>query len=326
VPSPPAILLLLPPGSPPDAGNRVTAERWARLLREAGAEVEIAETWDGRPPDLAVALHARKSAPELERLRAACPGTPVVVALTGTDLYGDLPGGDGAALRSLQAADRIVALHPGAEGFLPEELRDRVRVVLQSAEAPEPRPLPDPERFPVCVLSHLRPVKDPLRPAEAARYLPPESRIEILHAGAPLDPELAERARAETRDNPRYHWLGPLPRGQALRLLGASRALVLPSLSEGGANVLSEAAVRRVPILASRIPSSLALLGEDHPGWFESGDTLGLAALLRRLEEDPFLEDALQRSSEGLARRVRPAAERRAWEGLLGELLPDRRP
>src|SRR4029079_3085363 len=68
-------------------GNRVTALRWARLLGQLGHRVTVVEEYDGQACDLMVALHARKSASSIERLAEEKPGTPIVLALTGTDLY-----------------------------------------------------------------------------------------------------------------------------------------------------------------------------------------------------------------------------------------------
>ena len=45
--------------------------------------------------------------------------------------------------------------------------------------------------------------------------------------------------------NPRYLWRGDRPRAEVRRLLGRARAMVLSSLSEGGANVISEAVAAR---------------------------------------------------------------------------------
>ena len=57
--------------------------------------------------------------------------------------------------------------------------------------------------------------------------------------------------------------------------------MVLSSLSEGGANVISEAVAAGVPVLASRIDGSVGLL-DDYPGYFPVRDTAALARLLER--------------------------------------------
>ncbi len=107
-------------------------------------------------------------------------------------------------------ATRVVALQPAALERLPKAVRDKVHVFLQSAEPSPSPPKPSPDRFEVSVLSHLREIKDPLLTASATRLLPETLRIEVRHAGAALDLELARQAREETQTNPRYEWLGPL--------------------------------------------------------------------------------------------------------------------
>jgi glycosyltransferase involved in cell wall biosynthesis len=142
----------------------------------------------------------------------------------------------------------------------------------------------------------------------------------VLHAGAALSPEAAEEARREQARNTRYRWLGPLPRWRALRLLARARLLVLSSKLEGGANVVSEALACSVPVLSSRISGSMGILGPDYPGYFEVGDTKGLAALLARAEDEPsFLAD-LRRRGRSLAQLVSPAREREDWRRLLREI------
>src|SRR5262249_32127483 len=158
------------------------------------------------------------SAAAVERFAALHPRRPIVVAMSGTDLYDDLAHSE-EALRSLALATRIVVLQRLGIEALPAEARARARTIVQSASA---APRRDREadagtgEFAACVLAHLREVKDPLLAATAARLLPTDSRLRILHAGAALTPGLAEAARAEVRDNPRYRWLGELRRQESL--------------------------------------------------------------------------------------------------------------
>lgn len=315
-----AITIVTPAPRGSRGGNRVTALRWARVLRSLGARVRVRERDAGEPCDLCVALHATKSAESVERYRERVPGGPLVVALAGTDVYGGPHGGlDERALASLRAADLVVALQPLAADALPADLRARVRVVLQSASAPR-RAAPAADAFEVCVLAHLRPVKDPLLAARAARLVPASSRLRVLLAGAALDPALADEARAQERANPRFVWLGPRPRRAALAVLARSRALVLSSRAEGGANVASEAIVAGVPILATRIAGNVGLLGDNHPGLFPAGDERSLADLFVRAEREPeFLAELASRSA-ALAPLFAPERERARWAQILAEL------
>lgn len=306
------------------SGNRVTAERWARILRGLGGRVRITTALAGGPPaDLLVALHARKSAPSIRRFRAERPGAPIVVALTGTDVYGGIKSSP-AARRSLELATRLVVLQPLAIEELPSRFRAAARVIYQSVPKPARQPHPESSFFQVCVLGHLRRVKDPFRAAKAVRALPPSSKVRVLHAGRSLSEAMEQRAKDEMRANPRYRWLGDLSHGHAVHLLARSRLLVLASRAEGGANVISEALAYGVPVLASKIPGTVGLLGPDYPGYFQVGDTRALTALLDRAETEPeFYESLLagMRARQGL---VAPQRERSAWRALLRELATGR--
>ena len=312
-----AIVCPAPVGS--RAGNRVTAERWRRMVRSLGHTVVLAEELPGEPFDVLVALHARRSAAAVRRCRELYPARPVVVALTGTDLHRDIHTSEEAQL-TLDLADLLIVLYPGAERALPPRHRSRVVVIVQSSPPIRRVRRPGARAFDVAVVGHLRPEKDPLRTAMAARLLPADSRIRVLHAGKALSPGVAARARAEDAENPRYVWLGELPPWRARALIGRSHLLSLTSEMEGGANVLSEAAAAGTPIVASRIDCTEGLLGADHPGLFPVGDERALAALLRRAEEDAaFLRD-LEARSIALGSALSPEAERRAWQELLARV------
>ncbi|HEV3258559.1 MAG TPA: selenoneine biosynthesis selenosugar synthase SenB [Gemmataceae bacterium] len=300
-------------------GNRVTAQRWARILRGLGRRVDVLEEYHGERCDLLVALHALHSFPSMERYRSAWPEAPLVLALTGTDLYDSIHT-RAEARQALELATRLVVLQPLGVAALPEALRAKARVIYQSVPTPRRRASPRTDLFEVCVLGHLRPVKDPFRTALAARLLPAASRLRVLHVGAALREEMAEQAAVEAAINPRYRWLGEVPRWQALRVLARCRLLVLSSELEGGANVVSEALAASVPVLSSRIAGSVGLLGEDYPGYFPVGDTEALARLLGQAEADADFYKTLQAWCARLRPLVEPARERRSWKELLREL------
>src|SRR5262249_16919530 len=126
--------------------------------------------------------------------------------------------------------------------------------------------------------------------------------------------------RKEAAANGRYLWLGQMPHWKALRVLARCRLMVLSSKSEGGANVVSEAVALSVPVLSSRIPGSIGLLGEDYPGYFPVGDTRALSRLLCRAEADASFYDELQERCDRLRPLIDPARERESWKELLASL------
>lgn len=305
-------------------GNRVTALRWAGILRSLGHRVKVALTYEREGYDLLIALHARRSYPSVWRFHQDHSNRPLIVALTGTDLYDDLPRSR-AAQKSLALATRIVALQPKARDELNSGLCAKLRIIYQSApknswNTARRRRFNSGRTFDVSVVGHLRPVKDPFRAALAARQLPPGSRVRILHVGAAMNREMAMKARAEMRLNPRYLWLGERARWQVARILARSAVCVLSSKMEGGANLISEAAMAGVPLLASRIPGSVGLLGKNYPGYFTAGSTRELARLLHRTEVDPTFLAKLRSRVEKLAGGFEPAREKEAWRLLLAEL------
>ena len=103
-------------------GNSITAQRWADILRTLGHDVTVAGDWAGEDYDLLIGLHARRSHATIKRFREAYPARPAILALTGTDLYRDLPASS-EARESLSLATRIVALQEAAREELDIEAR-----------------------------------------------------------------------------------------------------------------------------------------------------------------------------------------------------------
>lgn len=242
--------------------------------------------------------------------------TPLVVALTGTDLYRDLPASP-AGQRSLELADFIVVLQRQARREVPERWRSKVKVIFQSAALLDGFILPPRDCFQVAVIGHLRAEKDPFRTAWAVRRVPPESRIQVLQIGRALVPEMEELARREERENPRYRYLGEQPYQQTRRLLAGSHLVSITSRMEGSSNVLAEALVSSVPVVASRIPGLRGTLGENYPGYFEPEDTEELCRLLLRAEREERFYRRLKRACQSRAYLALPERERESWRQLL---------
>jgi putative glycosyltransferase (TIGR04348 family) len=268
-----------------------------------------------------IAIHAWRSADSIRNFRVLYPDRPLIVGLSGTDVYDYIDRDPAPTLRSLACADRLVALQELVRRRVPARFRAKVRVVHQSAiplRHVQRRPT---RHFDVAVIGHLRAVKDPFRAAKAARRLPASSRIRIVHLGAAETPQWAAAAKAEMAANPRYVWRGDRPRAEVRRLLGRARAMVLSSLSEGGANVISEAVAAGVPVLATRIDGSVGLLGRGYPGYFPVGDSEALARLLNRIETDAAFLKRLQRAIARRAHLFRPVLEKAAWKRLIDEVM-----
>ena len=295
-----------PPGS--RVGNRHTAARWARMLRSGGHRVQIATEWAGGRCDLLVALHADRSHASVRRWRDAHPEGPLIVVLTGTDLYRDLPRGSRKARESLDLADRIIVLQPEAKRTLPEKWRWKTSVVYQSSGT-KLRHDPPARPFRIAVVGHLRKVKDPFRAVMALRHL--EGDYEVVQVGGALDAELVPVAKEWMKREPRYRWTGDLPHAEAMRWIARSHVLVVSSVMEGGANVICEAARIGTPIIASRVPGNVGMLGAGYPGYYRMQDARALARLIARARGDSLYR-ALKKKLLSRRGLFSAAAERRS--------------
>ena len=265
-----------------------------------------------------MALHACRSAASIAAFRAAS-ARPIVVTITGTDLYRDLPSKPETA-RSLDIADRIVVLQEEAARALEPRWRAKTDVIFQSA-----RPLPTQRkgngRLDCVAVGHLRDEKDPRTIFRAFAELPAGLALRFRHIGAPLDEALGKAAfDLQSRDN-RYRYLGALPHGLTRSALKAAHLLVHPSKMEGGANVVVEAITSGTPVLASRIPGNVGMLGADYSGYFEPGDAPGLARCIVQAAEEPEYLARLRRECAARRPLFIPTAESRAVRRLVASLV-----
>ena len=308
-------LFLLTPNSPiQSTGNRGTAHQWAAMLEKSGYEAAVGSALPDPLPDLLIALHAGKSHDIAMDFKRRNPTGKLIVGLTGTDIY---PGPDETGLETMRAADAMIALQSQAPEQLPAELREKVNVIVQSADQLVPIPGKNPDHFQVCVVGHLRDVKDPMLAAKASRLLPTESTIRIIHAGGILEPKYEALVETELSENPRYLRLGEVTPEEIATLEATSHLMVLSSHSEGGGRVVGEAIVHGTPVLSTRIVGIVGLLGKDYPGFFPVGDAEALANLLFRCETDPAFYATLTSAAAELAPIFDPERESR----LLVELV-----
>jgi len=313
------ISIVMPQGTAARTGNQHTALRWAGFLRKSGHRVSVKEEWDGAAADLLIALHARKSAASVERFHHAHPDRPLIVALTGTDIYRDIETSP-EALRALEVASHLIVLQPHARTRLARRLWPKTRVIYQSADTRLAH-RPPKGKFRVIVVGNLREEKDPFRAVSALARLPDDAHVEVLQVGAALSPEMAAEARRWMKEVSRYRWAKSMPHAQAMRAMAGSHLLVVSSVMEGGANVICEASRIGVPVLASRVSGNIGMLGADYRGYFKLFDERGLARLIERAATDKAFYRGLKAAV--LARRplFAPAAERLALAGLVDECM-----
>ena len=313
-------IALITPAKPGSRhGNRGSALRWAAMLRELGHVVSVQVDWDGRPTDLMLALHARRSAASIRNYAVCYPDQPLILALTGTDLYRDIRT-DEEAQASMQLATRMIVLQDMGLAELAPALRRKTRVVYQSAPVVKRQP-PLKSCFEIVVSGHLREEKDPFRAAAALKFLPTGSRIRVTHIGGAMSDAMAREAKDWMKREKRYRWLGEVPHGKALRLLARARLMVISSRMEGGANVVSEALANSVPVVASNVSGNIGMLGKNYPGYYELENERDLARVLARVEGDPIYLPTLKRLCHMRKPLVRYEAERRALRRVVAEVL-----
>ena len=304
-------------------GNWQTASRWSRMLRGL-YDVRIATTWQPTDPtpDLMIALHARRSAASIEAFARTWPRRPLIVVLTGTDLYRDIDT-DAAARTSLLWATRLVVLNSLGASRLPRPVRHKTVTILQSAAV-----LAVTQKthgFTVAAVGHLRDEKNPQLIWRVLEGWPSDVPVRVLHAGRALDPVLARQARRHVRDDARYHWLGDQPRARLRQRVARSQVLLHPSHMEGGALAIIEAITARTPVIASRIDGNVGLLGADYPGLFAPDDADAAGTLLLRAASEPRFLARLQRACARLVPRFAPDREQRDLRRLVRECLDNRR-
>ena len=322
----PSVVIVSPALAQANNGNGRTARRWQDLL-SAHASVRIVAAW----PDAAagedgvmLALHARRSAAAIAAWAQAHPGCGLAVVLTGTDLYQDIAT-DASAQRSLALAQRLVVLQEQGPSALPPQHRAKARVVFQSTPARAALAKP-PGHLHAVMVGHLRAAKSPEVLWDAARRLRGRGDIRITHIGdGQGEPVLARQARETADTCPGFRWPGALPHEETLEAIRAAHVLVHTSAMEGGAHVIMEAVRCGTPVLASRVPGNVGMLGADYAGYFPAADGHALAEMLlacRDSQQDPA-DGRLARLVAQCALRAPlfdAAAERAALLSLLQEL------
>ena len=313
------IVLISPAAANANNGNWHTAHRWAKFL-SGHCDIEVAQHWNREVADAAlmIALHARRSAPSIAAWAAQYPDRPLVLVLTGTDLYRDIRS-DSDAIASLQSATHLVVLQDAGLAVLPADLQGKTRVIYQSAPRLKPA-LKSTKNFTAVMVGHLRDEKDPLTFMQAAGLCRLKN-IRFDQIGDGLDAKLASAANQTAAAQPNYRWLGGLPRAQTRQCIKNAHVLVNCSWMEGGAHVILEAVQSGTPVLASRISGNIGMLGTGYSGYFDAGDAAALAALVKRCATEPAFLTHLQIQCSQRAQLFDPAVEKRLVLNLVTSVL-----
>lgn len=289
------IVIVSPALADANNGNWRTANRWRHFLGPLG-RVRVVSSWpddDSASDDVMLALHARRSA---EAIRAwhenrGCRGLGVV--MTGTDLHHDIHVSKDAQ-DSLTRAAGIVVLHERGIACLPEAIRPKARVILQSAASRAQR-IKTNHHLTAVVVGHLRAEKSPETIFALARRIHDTAGIRLIHIGRALDPSLARCADDTMQACPSYRWRGAIPHKNVRDAIQRAHLLIHPSRMEGGANAVIEAITSGTPVLASAVDGNIGLLGEDYPGYFPWGDAEMLARLILRIRQEQMGDNTLLR-------------------------------
>jgi putative glycosyltransferase (TIGR04348 family) len=297
----------------------MTALRWQGFLEEIGYSVDVTESWSGGDAGLLIALHAYRSHQSIVAFKKQYSSRPLVLILTGTDLYRDIKN-QSEVIQSMEMADQLIVLQSSAVDSIPASLRDKVQVIYQSV-AMDIRDSAAKDDFLVSVIGHLREEKDPFCVVRSLALLPTDSKITVTHLGQAMSPQMKDLAQNFSATIDRYQWLGEVSHADALKTLSQSRLMVISSRMEGGAHVVSEAIALGIPVIASDIPGNRGLLGEDYPAYYPVGDEGALAALLYRAENTPTFYASLQKHIDLRRELIRPAREMQSIQELVSALV-----
>lgn len=300
-------------------GNRITALRWQRFLEELGFIVNVTVSWSNNDVQLLIALHAYRSYQSIIQFKKKYPHRPVILILTGTDLYRDMAGHSEVQC-SMEIADQLIVLQSAALDSIPPHLRYKAQVIYQSVAVGIAQSITEPD-FQVIVIGHLRDEKDPFCIARSLSLLPLDSKISVLHLGMAMNEKMEHVARGYNETLERYQWIGEVSHANALKMLSESRLMVISSRMEGGAHVVSEAIALGIPVVASDIPGNKGLLGEDYLGYYPVGDEAALASQLYRTETKPDFYSALKKQINIRKNLISPGREMQSIRDLMSQLI-----
>jgi len=297
-------------------GNTVSAIRIAGILEESGHVAEVIQSGDPIVEDTGalIALHARKSHASVVAMKQQSPKSKIILYLTGTDLYEDIPNGCPLAIESLEIADTIVVSQEASQKSVPATYQQKTKVVYNSIILPKLAPV-ERELDLFVIASHLRAVKQPFLAAEALRLSGESVRVKLM--GAEIDSGAADFARKLNQSDSRFEWLGEQNYEQTLTWMKRSLATINTSIAEGGANSIGESIALGRPVLATRIEGNVGMLGENYDGYFAPDSPAELASLIKKICHDKSYQAHLEQQVLDQSAKYSRENERKGWLALL---------
>jgi glycosyltransferase involved in cell wall biosynthesis len=311
-----------------DTGNSVTAKRYFEILRGLGHEVSLATNHEissvNRHISVAFVLHATKCSNIIQRLKEL--EVPIVLILTGTDLYNDLSDltirAGKTCLYSLQAASAIIVLHENAINDLLKIARvprKKIFVIYQSTENILKKKKEKKQKINhrILMVSHIRPEKD----IETAirgfnEFIIPlkgtSTSWEIDHYGGSTDIQYEKKAKEMLSINKGFNFCGIRTKEEINKLYMKYDLFLHPSAVEGGSLVVREALEAGLPIIASNISCHKSLLGENYNGLYKQGSAKDLALKLKNF----FFDEGFKKNMELLTRKSNGKLATREKEAL----------
>ena len=276
-------------------GNMATALRWQSHLIAMGCTVDVLQSLNSEDCDTLIALHAQRSHDSIKKFRTLNPSGRIILIMTGTDIYRDMRV-SAEVLDSLETANEVVVLQELALQSLPEQYKNKTRVIHQSVNISEQslklreQSLLDHKpksNLLISVIGHLRDEKDPFCTVRALSHLPNNSAVKVLHLGQAMSEQYQIQAEEFMLKEARYEWLGQRTHEETMMYLAKSDIMVISSLMEGGAHVVSEAIGLGVPVIASFIDGNIGLLGAHYPAYYEAGSPKALAEQIMQVLKTP---------------------------------------
>ena len=313
------ILILYPDNKNVITGNLCSALQYQKILQGLGYSVEVDFKYTGQRAEVLIAINAAKKNSEIIEFKARNSNAKIVSVLSGTDIY---PDPLEKTIESMKLSNALVALQPDGLLKVPECYREKTFLIYQSVESiiNVSNPMNHISEFRVTLIANIRSVKDPLVAPYACKHLPVSSKIKIVHIGYCLEKDLGDILIKENENNKRYNWMGGLNELETRKILSQSNVLLITSKNEGAGRVVGEAIELEIPIISTRNPGVLGVLGDDYKGYYPVSNSKVLSKILMRAEDDVDFLGSLNEQCQSKAHLFSPEVEKQSWSKLISEI------